>query len=48
MTGKRLIVAAVLAVIYFGSRKVLKNKKGISPLLLIGISAVLGVIAFGL
>ena len=41
-----LALAAVLAVIYFGSRKTKKLKKGISPILLIGISAVLGIIIF--
>ena len=41
-----LALAAVLAVIYFGSRKIKKLKKGISPILLIGISAVLGIIIF--
>ena len=41
-----LIVAAVLAVIRFGSRKVMK--KGLSPIMLIGISACAGVLVFGL
>ena len=41
-----LIMTAVLAVICFGSRKVLK--KGISPIGLIGISALMGIIAYGL
>ncbi|QTE74095.1 chromate transporter [Clostridiales bacterium FE2010] len=41
-----LVLAVVLAVIYFGSRKIKKLKKGISPILLIGISAVLGIIIF--
>ena len=41
-----LITAAVLAVIYFGSRKVMK--KGLSPIMLIGISACAGVLVFGL
>ena len=41
-----LALAVVLAVIYFGSRKIKKLKKGISPILLIGISAVLGIIIF--
>jgi chromate transporter len=40
-----LIVAAVLALVYFGSRKVMK--KGLSPIALIGISACLGIIVFG-
>ena len=41
-----LVLAVVLAVIYCGSRKIKKLKKGISPILLIGISAVLGIIIF--
>ena len=41
-----LALAVVLAVIYFGSRKIKALKKGISPILLIGISAVLGIIIF--
>ena len=40
-----ILMTAVLAVIYFGSRKVLK--KGISPIGLIGISAVAGIIIYG-
>ena len=40
-----ILMTAVLAVIYFGSRKVLK--KGISPIGLIGISAVAGIIVYG-
>jgi chromate transporter len=39
-------LAAVLAAIYFGSRKIKALKKGISPILLIGISAVLGILVF--
>ena len=38
------LMTAVLAVIYFGSRKILK--KGISPIGLIGISALTGIIVF--
>lgn len=41
-----LALVVVLAVIYFGSRKIKKLKKGISPILLIGISAILGIIIF--
>ena len=41
-----LILAGVLAVIYFGSRKVMK--KGLSPIALIGISACLGILFFGI
>ena len=40
-----ILMTSVLAVIYFGSRKVLK--KGISPIGLIGISAVAGIIVYG-
>jgi chromate transporter len=40
------LIAAVLALIYFGSRKVLK--KGISPILLIVIAACLGVGVYGI
>ena len=40
-----IIMTAVLALIYFGSRKLLK--KGISPIGLIGISALAGVIVYG-
>jgi len=45
---KPLIVGALLAVIYFGSRKVKFLKKGLSPIALIGISACVGIVAFGL
>ncbi len=41
-----LIMTAVLAVAYFGSRKIKKN--GISPIGLIGISAVAGIVVYGL
>ena len=41
-----LILAGVLAVVYFGSRKVMK--KGLSPIALIGISACLGILFFGI
>ena len=37
-------MTVVLAAIYFGSRKVLK--KGLSPIGLIGISAVAGIIVY--
>ena len=40
-----LILAGILALLYFGSRKVMK--KGLSPILLIGISACLGIVFFG-
>ena len=41
-----IIMTVVLGVLYFGSRKVLKN--GISPIGLIGISAIAGLIVYGL
>ena len=41
-----LALAVVLAVIYFGSRKIKALKKGISPIALIAISAMLGIIIF--
>lgn len=41
-----IIMTTVLGTVYFGSRKVLKN--GISPIGLIGISALAGLIAYGL
>ena len=41
-----VLMTVVLAVLYFGSRKVLK--KGISPIGLIGISAVAGIIVYGI
>ena len=39
-------VTAALAVIYFGSRKI--TKRGISPIALIGISALAGVLVYGI
>ena len=41
-----VLMTFALAVLYFGSRKVLK--KGISPIGLIGISAVAGIIVYGI
>jgi len=41
-----IVLTAALAVVYFGTRKVLK--KGISPIILICISAFVGVITYGL
>ena len=41
-----IIMTVVLALIYFGSTKV--TKKGLSPIGLIGVSAVAGVIVYGL
>jgi len=43
-----VLLAAALAVIYFGSRKIRALKKGLSPIALIGISALLGIAVFGL
>ena len=40
------VMAGVLALVYFGSRKVMK--KGLSPIALIGISACLGILFFGI
>jgi len=40
-----VILAAVLALVYFGSRKIMK--KGLTPIMLIGISACLGILVFG-
>ena len=40
------VLAAILALIYFGSRKVLKKK--ISPIMLIAIAACLGVVVYGI
>ena len=40
-----VVMTAVLSAVYFGSRKILKN--GISPIALIGISAVAGILAWG-
>ena len=41
-----ILMIVVLAAIYFGSRKVLK--KGITPIGLIGISALVGMVVYGL
>ncbi|MCR5005878.1 MAG: chromate transporter, partial [Clostridiales bacterium] len=41
-----VLMTVVLAVLYFGSRKVMK--KGISPIGLIGISAVAGILVYGI
>ncbi|MCR4726054.1 MAG: hypothetical protein K5753_02410 [Clostridia bacterium] len=41
-----IIMTAVLAAIYFGSSKI--TNKGLSPIGLIGISAVAGIIVYGL
>lgn len=42
---KAIIITIVLAIIYFGSRKIMKKK--MSPITLIGISAILGVVIYG-
>ena len=41
-----LILTLVLGTVYFGSRKI--KKGGISPILLLGISAAAGIAAYGL
>lgn len=38
-------LTAVLSAVYFGSRKLMK--KGLSPVALIGISAVMGILVYG-
>lgn len=45
MNPTAIIMTVALAAIYFGSRRYLKN--GISPIGLIGISALAGIIAYG-
>ena len=40
-----IILTIVLAGIYFGSRRIMK--KGLSPIALIGVSAVVGLVAYG-
>ena len=42
--GKTLILTGILGIVYFGSRKVMKN--GISPLMFIFVSACLGVVVY--
>ena len=44
---KSLLITAGLAVIYFGSRLIFK-KKGLSPIGLIGISALAGILLYGI
>ena len=41
---RSVIITAVLAAVYFGSRKI--KKGGLSPIMLIGISAAAGIIAY--
>jgi len=41
-------MTAAFALIYFGSRKIKALKRGISPILLIAISAVAGIVVFGI
>ena len=49
-----LILTVVLGAVYFGSRKIRKNgsrkiwKNGISPIILICLSAIAGIVAYGL
>ena len=43
---RAIILTAVLSVIYFGARRIRKN--GLSPILLILISAVLGIVAYAI
>lgn len=40
-----VFLTIVLGLVYFGSRKILKN--GISPIALIGLSAVAGIVVYG-
>ena len=40
-----IILTAVLSGVYFGSRKITKN--GLSPIGLIGISAIMGILIYG-
>ncbi len=44
---KALIITCVLAIIYFGSKKAKFLKKGISPIMLIVISAAFGIVGYG-
>lgn len=46
MNTTAFLMTVVLAAIYFGSRKVMN--KGISPIGLIGISALAGIVVYGL
>lgn len=47
---RAIIITVVLAVLYMGLNRVLKKnkKKTISPIMLIGIAAVIGVVAYGI
>ena len=45
LNGRALVISLILALVYFGSRKVLK--KGLSPIMLIVISACLGMAMYG-
>lgn len=40
-----ILLTAVLSAVYFGSRKLMK--KGLSPIALIGISAIMGILVYG-
>ena len=47
---RAIIITVVLAALYMGLNRVLKKnkKKTISPIMLIGIAAVIGVVAYGI
>lgn len=47
---RAIIITVVLAVLYMGLNRILKKnkKKTISPIMLIGIAAVIGVVAYGI
>jgi chromate transporter len=45
LNGRALVISLILALVYFGSRKVLK--KGLSPIMLSVISACLGMAMYG-
>ncbi len=40
-----ILLTAVLSAVYFGSRKLIK--KGLSPIALIGVSAIMGILVYG-
>ena len=46
MNTTAVVMTLALGIIYFGSRKVMKN--GISPVGMIGISALAGILVYGL
>lgn len=43
-----VLLASLLALLYFGSRRIKALKKGLSPIALIGVSACLGILVFGI